>query len=167
MMACEPARNAQEQAFTLALTGATNWQIAEDGGLEIRGRSDMVAKAAADVPAGSDAVASPAAGLPGTSWALAAIGDTPVGDVVPTLAFGADGTASGSGGCNTYNGTYAIDGATISFGPLISTKMACEGAANTTEQAYLNALQGASSWTIDADGRLILDGAGSLTFAPA
>jgi heat shock protein HslJ len=167
MMACEPARNAQEQAFTLALTGATNWQLAEDGSLEIRGRSDMVAKPAADAPSGSDAAGSPAPGLPGTSWVLAAIGDTPVADVVPTLAFGADGTASGNAGCNTYNGTFAIDGATISFGPLISTKMACEGAANTTEQAYLGALQGASSWTIDADGRLILDGADPLTFQPA
>ncbi|HYH93511.1 MAG TPA: META domain-containing protein [Candidatus Saccharimonadales bacterium] len=167
MMACEPARNAQEQAFTAALTGATNWELAESGSLELRGRADMVAEPAAAAGASPAASADAAVALPGTSWLLASIGDAPVADVVPTLEFGADGSASGNAGCNTYNGTYTIDGATIAFGPLISTKMACGGEQDATESAFLGALQAATGWSVDAEGRLVLEGTQPLTFVPA
>ena len=36
------------------------------------------------------------------------------------------GKVSGNGGCNRFSGTYTQDGARITFGPLMSTKMACE-----------------------------------------
>ena len=46
----------------------------------------------------------------------------------PSLEFNADGTVSGSDGCNQLTGSWTEDGGVISFGPLASTKMACEGA---------------------------------------
>ena len=74
---------------------------------------------------GSAGTPTPAAdGLSGTSWALTSMDDQPVpADVVVTLAFAA-GTASGSSGCNTYSGPYTVDGQSLDFGALASTRMA-------------------------------------------
>ena len=81
--------------------------------------------------------------------------------------FDAAGNASGNAGCNTFNGSFTLDAKTITFGPLISTKMACLGAGNTVESAYLPALQDATGWAIGADGDLTLTGGVPLVFAPA
>jgi heat shock protein HslJ len=166
MMACEAEKTAQEQAFTAALNGATSYSISESGELTIQGQAVIVAEAEtqAPTPAGS------AAGLAGTSWTLAdaaALGPQLAADAIPTIAFGADGTVSGSAGCNTFSGTYTTDGASLTFGPLASTKMACAEPAMTVEGAYLTALAGVTGYTIGADGKLVLQGTLPLTFAPA
>ena len=41
-----------------------------------------------------------------------------------TINFSED-VVNGNGGCNSYRGTYKLDMNTITFGPLMSTKMAC------------------------------------------
>ena len=101
---------------------------------------------------GSAGTPTPAAdGLSGTSWALTSMDDQPVpADVVVTLAFAA-GTASGSSGCNTYSGPYTVDGQSLDFGALASTRMACAGAAMAIEQAYLAALDGVTTWAVPQD----------------
>ena len=73
---------------------------------------------------------------------------------------------SGSAGCNTYNGTYTVDGSSISFGPLATTKMACPVAETAVETAYLAGLAGVKTWSIQALF-LTLDGVAKMTFAPA
>ncbi len=87
--------------------------------------------------------------------------------VKPTLLFDATGNASGNGGCNTFNGSYTVDGATIAFGPMISTKMACVGPGDLVESAYLDALQAATGWSIGSDGNLTLTGDVPLVFSAA
>ena len=104
--------------------------------------------------------------LPGTSWVLQGISGAELGTGVPTIEFGTDGTVSGSAGCNTYNGTYTVDGSSIKFGPLASTKMACPVADTAVETAFLAGLAGATSWSIQALF-LTLDGAAKMTFTPA
>lgn len=63
------------------------------------------------------------------SWNLISISDGDLknlfGEMVPTIEFLEDGKASGNSGCNTYNTSYTINGDSISFGLLMSTKMAC------------------------------------------
>jgi len=105
--------------------------------------------------------------LPGTSWTLVEIGGSaPAGDAKPTLVFGTDGTVTGNSGCNTFNGTVTIDGSTIEFGPLATTRMACPAPAMIVESAYLAGLDGASTWRMDG-GQLLLEGATTLTLDPA
>ena len=135
MMACEPDRNAQEQAFTTALQGATHWKI-DSGTLHLTGENVGEIVASSGLPsAGASAPA--AAGLAGTSWALTSVAGSVIDPAVkPTLLFDATGNASGNGGCNTFNGSYTVDGATIAFGPMISTKMACVGPGDLVESAY-------------------------------
>ena len=106
--------------------------------------------------------------LVGTSWTL-----VDIDGIVPanagrgvTLEFRADGRAGGTAGCNTYNGSYTVDGAGISFGPLISTKMACEQPLMTLETTYLAGLQAATTYGMDGSGNLVLQGTATLTFSP-
>ena len=47
---------------------------------------------------------------------------TPI--TIPTLAF-EDGQVAGNASCNRYFGPYAIDGSSITVGPLASTQMFC------------------------------------------
>ena len=125
-------------------------------------------------PAASGGAATPGAAtsggppteLPGTSWVLQGISGAELGTGVPTINFGTDGTVSGSAGCNTYNGTYTLDGSSIKFGPLASTKMACPVADMAVETAFLAGLAGATSWSIQALF-LTLEGAATMTFTPA
>jgi heat shock protein HslJ len=108
------------------------------------------------------------AALPGTSWKVISVAGTQA-DVSspPTITFGADGTVSGTTGCNTYNGSYKLDGASIKVGPLAMTLMMCDGPAGALEPAFAAALQGATGWTIGADGNLTLSGAGDIVAAPS
>jgi heat shock protein HslJ len=98
----------------------------------------------------------PATTLAGTNWTLTSIealgaesGTLPGADI--TLDFGADGQANGAAGCNTYNGTYTVTGDTLTFGPLITTRMACPEPVMRQEQAYLAMLANPSTIKQEAD----------------
>jgi heat shock protein HslJ len=106
--------------------------------------------------------------LPGTSWVLVDLdGTAPVGETPPTIAFDDQGTVTGTGGCNTFNGEVTIDGSDLSVGPLASTQMACEEDISTQEAAFFTALQDVTSYTVDNEGRLVLQDGGTLTFEVA
>jgi heat shock protein HslJ len=104
--------------------------------------------------------------LEGTEWTLVDGVDAP-DDSVPTLTLD-DGSASGFGGCNTFNGAYELDGESITIGPLAATLMGCEEDKSTAEAAYFPALEAADSWAIE-DGELVLSSGGeeTLRFAAA
>lgn len=106
------------------------------------------------------------ADLAGTNWVLRSIGGVePIGE--PTIGFGPDGT-SGSTGCNTFRGQYAIDGSSLVLSPLATTKRAClEQALTDQETALLEAFTGVTSWEVGGDGRLTLRGTVELVFEPA
>jgi heat shock protein HslJ len=108
-------------------------------------------------------------GLANTVWSLVSYGaadaPTPVVAGIPvTATFSAQGV-TGTGGCNGYSGPFQYSENTISFGALISTKMACEEPVMSQETAFFNALATAKTFTI-ANGQLQItyDG-GVLNFA--
>ena len=108
------------------------------------------------------------AGLQGTSWTLVKIGDQEITlEAPPTLTVGADGAVSGSTGCNTYNGTATIEGNSISFGPLATTRVFCSGAPGVTETAFLAAINEVEAFAIDSQGRLVLEDGVVMLFGPA
>lgn len=85
----------------------------------------------------------------GGSWTLQSIdGEAVSSDLGATAIFGDGGSLTGNGGCNTYTGTYTVDGSSLTVGPLAATLMFCEGTSDT-EHAFLAALQDASSWAVD------------------
>jgi heat shock protein HslJ len=73
---------------------------------------------------------------------------------------------SGFAGCNKFSGPVTLGATELRLGSLVTTKMACERPAGTVESMYLEALAGATSWSIDATGQLVLGGAIPLTFGP-
>ena len=121
----------------------------------------LLATVAAACGAGASASAMP--DLPGTSWSVQSVGKTEAGSASPpTIDFGWNGIVSGTTGCNTYSGGYELDGARIAVGPLGTTLMLCEGPAGALEPGFTSALQGATAWSIGADGNLTLTGAGDI-----
>lgn len=79
--------------------------------------------------------------LPGTSWILSSLnGNLPATEIPITLQFGADGTASGSDGCNRYMTQFAESENTLTFSPIAGTMMACEEPAGSQAAAYTQAL---------------------------
>jgi heat shock protein HslJ len=80
-----------------------------------------------------------------------------------TMELNDKGEVTGNATCNTYNGTYKVDGDKITFGPLMTTKMACESdELNAQEQAYLAALGNTTTWEL-ANGVLTFrDDAGAM-----
>lgn len=111
---------------------------------------------------GGSGVASVAVPLPGTRWALSEIAGAPV--VEPgraTLEFEESGRASGNGSCNRFSGTATITGDSLTFGPLISTKMACvEEALTAQEGRYLGILGTAQRYAVTGDTLRIYTPAG-------
>jgi len=116
-------------------------------------------------------VADPDRPLAGTRWVLDAIisgeavSSVPAG-VTAALIFEA-GRVSVEAGCNRGGGTVEVTDATLAFGPIGLTKMACEPAAMAVEQAMTAVLSGQVGYTIEA-GTLTLDaGAAGLMFRAA
>lgn len=153
----------QENAYFGALQAATSYAIV-DGTLIISyGDGQQLIFTAAS-----------AQSIVGTSWTLVFWGDvtspTPVIDgSTLTLSFGADGFASGSGGCNGFGSAYTFNGDQISFEAPISTMMAClDEDQNVQETAYFGALAAATSFELTENQLVIFYGDGQqLVFAPA
>ena len=92
--------------------------------------------------------------LDGTSWTLTT-------SPVITLRF-AEGSATGSGGCNQYRATYTESGSTLALGPAISTKRACvEPERNRQETEYFDALNRVASFAISGERLTLRDAAGT------
>jgi heat shock protein HslJ len=75
--------------------------------------------------------------LEGTSWLLN--GPFSAEDLGVVLSLH-DGTVSGFAGCNRVRGSYQLDGDRLTFGALLSTRMACSPEAMQIEQMVLDGL---------------------------
>ncbi|HLX02302.1 MAG TPA: META domain-containing protein [Trinickia sp.] len=78
----------------------------------------------------------------GSTRALAQAANGASGDAL-TLDFSTAGgqrRVSGFAGCNRYMGSYTLKNGSLSFGPLASTRKACQSAAGNLESAYLDGL---------------------------
>lgn len=74
-----------------------------------------------------------------------------------TLKVSADGKVTGMGGCNRYAGSANIDGNTIKFLPMGSTRMACSPAVMKQEAKFHATLEKVTAWRIDqAQKKLVL-----------
>jgi heat shock protein HslJ/uncharacterized membrane protein len=107
----------------------------------------------AEAPAATarlEAVAAPLPALWGTAWRLEDLAGAGVVDrVQATLVFPSEGRASGNGSCNRFNGVVTIDGSSIQFGGIATTRKACVEAVMNQEEKYFAALRDAERFETD------------------
>jgi heat shock protein HslJ len=113
--------------------------------------------------------------LANTRWELVSYGDMglekPVveGSTV-TLEIGPGGQIGGTGGCNSYGGSYELEAGTLAVGEIRSTLMACVDELVMEQEAeFLAALKDASGIELRGDELTILynEGMSALNFEAA
>lgn len=93
------------------------------------------------------------------SWSVTGYnnGKTAVVSPIPgstlNAVFTADLQASGFAGCNDYSGPYKLDGSSLTVGPLVSTKKACDQAVMDQEAQFLAALE--TPTTVETSGGIV------------
>lgn len=141
MMACEDALMAQDDWLAEFL--ASGPEIALDG--------DSLTLTGAESSLTLDAVQD--ADIEGTTWmitgtvATEAVSSIPQG-AEPSLTI-TDGQAAIDTGCNQGSGSVEVTDTTLTFGPIATTKMACEPDLNDLEATVLAVLQGEVTYEID------------------
>src|SRR5262249_18730267 len=94
----------------------------------------------------------------GPVWTAETIAGAPVtSDTQITLQLGADGRASGRGGCNDYTGPHTLSGPAPRFGMMAATRVACAPAVMDQEQRYFDTLAQVKRYAVADDGALLLE----------
>lgn len=107
--------------------------------------------------AAADAPASPV----GPTWVVEDIGGRGVVDRAQTdLVLSPEGRAAGRGGCNRFTGGYTLDGASLRFGALAATRMACAPALMDQEGRFFAAMAEVRGWRMEQGRLLLTDGGG-------
>ena len=154
MMACSPPGDAVEQAFASAMGQVSRWQVDGDELVLLDGGKEQL----------RFRESSPVGAWEATSFLQGdAIKSTALHTKV-TAVFADSGALSGSAGCNSYSTTYTVDGDAITIKPPAVTKKLCvkpEGVMEQ-EQAYLSALQKATSYTIEGNMLTLLRPKGTI-----
>ena len=146
-MACPDDRMQQADAFISALMGAKRYRVG-GGKLDLLGSDGAVLAT----------LAKQARDLAGTAWKATGINNGKGGVVsvasgsTVSIAFGTDGRASGSAGCNNFTAGYTVDGSSLRFGPAAATRKMCpEAGVMEQEAAFLKALESVATARVEAD----------------
>lgn len=104
--------------------------------------------------------------LEGTYWKLIQLGSRPAPELEgrrePHLTLDADeGRAEGTGGCNRFSGSYEVEDASISFGTMALSSMACVDDADV-DRELVAALEKAATYRILLQHLELLDGEGAI-----
>jgi heat shock protein HslJ len=150
-MACDEPRQAQDEWLARFLG---------DARFTLDGDTLTMTDGTAKLTLLDKEVATPDQPIEGTRWVLNGI---VLGDAVSSVPVGVtasiqiDGGRVGvEAGCNRGGGSVDVTADALTFGPIVTTKMACEAGAMSVESAVLAVLSGDVTYTIDA-GTITLD----------
>ena len=131
------------------------------GGSLIRwGLVDVISKTPVEKSAGNSS-------LEGTLWVMEEYRDSE-GNLVPSLpeitvtAEFSDGKVSGSSGCNSYSGSYKVNGDRIEFGLFASTMMACPEPRMALESGVLSALGSSTRFEVNDSSLTLMNDSGEV-----
>jgi len=152
MMACDEPSMSFERQYLAYLADVQRWAIS-DGQLQLADANGAVLLVFSSGALGT---------IEGIDWRASELLDGPTLAAIPaqvtvTLRL-QDGETSGNAGCNGYFGSYALQGASLTFGAMASTKMACPEPQMEVESAWLTTLGLVTSWRMDGERLQILDG---------
>ena len=144
VMACPAPAMAVEKAFLAALSGPL--------AANVTGNRLSLTPVAGGKPLQFELEPKPS--LEGVKWDVTGYNNgrqavvSPQTDTRLTVVF-KDGQVSGSSGCNSFHGSFKVEGNSLSIGPLATTRMMCSAeGVMAQEQAFIAALQTASTWAI-------------------
>lgn len=162
-MGCEEALAAQDSRLADLMSSEPT--------LVVEGDTLTLTSASASISLLDREVADPDRPLEQTAWTLTGV---VTGDAVSSVPMGATptltiegGTALVDTGCNTGSAPVAVDGDTLTFGPLALTKMACEPELMDLEAHVASVLSGTATFTIEAASLTVSNGDLGLTFGVA
>lgn len=147
-MACPAPVMKQAAAFTNAMSRTRNHRI-QAGQLQLLGEDGGVL-ATFDPQSLT---------LAGSSWEVTGFNNgrqavvSPVIGTMLTMTFGADGTLSGSAGCNGYSAAFTSTGTNVTINPPVATRKLCTTPAGVMEQEqqFLQALPTARIFRMEGD----------------
>jgi len=110
----------------------------------------------------SEVAADPGQVLEGGPWLLLELNSMvvqlPAGERHPYLQFRQqDNRVAGYSGCNELTGSFAVQGNSLTIGPLGMTRRFCADAAGEVEQVFLTVLSKVSGWRIEQQMLLLMD----------
>jgi heat shock protein HslJ len=154
-MGCDAPRQEQEHWVEQLLKDRPTWKLDADKLTLTRGTTTLVLQ--------DRKIVQPDKKLDGTRWTLESVvdGDTEwhlVGAAKAHLTISGE-RITGSTGCNDFQGIVSTSGGKLTFGELSSTQKSCTGDDGKLEKAFVGALTGSVTYTIEAD-RLQLRAAG-------
>nr|WP_159102916.1 META domain-containing protein [Acetobacter persici] len=136
-----------------------------DATIFVEGRPWFTSGTPTPVPAGKKAglllvlnrASAQTARSPAGTWKAERLGDAPVaaGSNPPVLTLTEGGTLSGFSGCNRVRSKATVDGARITFGPMLTTRMACLPQAMMTEQLFLKNMEATRGWHLAPTGDVL------------
>ena len=102
------------------------------------------------------------AGPEGVEWRLIEAGGDPIvpldGKKQPTLMLDVvQKKASGFAGCNNFFGGYELDGTSLEFGSIVTTRRACPNQEASLEAVFFQALNDTRGWRIRGNELLFVD----------
>lgn len=149
LMACEEAIMTQAGDYNSALRNASKYQIIDDrlNLLDENGNVLAVFEAQSQELAGSSWLAS----FVNTGSSDGTVSSSSIQAAQQSLVFDNQGKISGNAGCNNYFGSYQVEGNTLTFNEVGSTKMFCGDGLMAEESAFLAALQEADTYKITGD----------------
>ena len=159
LMACEKGM-AQESAYLQLLEAAQNYRLGYKALEIVTADGSVLRFSAQHLP------------LENVRWLLASINGEAVPEELNANVLFTPGSSpaiqseenavNGNAGCNTFFGSYTIEGDALSTGPFGLTKMMCEDAAMQVEQAFLAALESAQNYQIILNQLIINTETGAL-----
>lgn len=161
-MGCEEPRTQQDE-WLAAFLGAVTYTLEGDTLTLSNGQTQVTLL--------DEEVATPDLPLEGTHWILDGIIS---GDAVSSVPVGVTASIRISGGnveveagCNRGGGTIEMAPGSLTVGPIMLTKMACEAGPMSVESAVVSVLSGGVEYEIDADGLTLRKGDAGLMFRAA
>jgi heat shock protein HslJ len=147
-MGCDGGRSEQDDWLAKFLGGTPT--------IRLSGSELILANNTTEIRMLDRTVADPDRPLTGTRWIVESMVDRDTASSIPQgvvahLLLNADGTFTGTTGCNQMGGSAVIAAPTIRFTVVFATKMACDDGRMRLEQAVLGVLRDEVSYEIDAD----------------
>lgn len=161
---CEKDLQAQDEWLAGVLKGAPSVRLS-DAELTLTAGETIIALV-------DRKVAEPDASLTGTRWTLESIIQGDVASSIPagvesTFELSEHGTVAVQFGCNSGGGPAEVGDATITFGAIGRTVMACDDPAMQVEDSVAAVLTGEVTYVIDADRLSLRNGDGGLDWRAA